>query len=426
MIDPESKQEMAEMPLEARLSFIDRAQSNTEWINAKAIAEEIGIYDRWVYRTVNDFGIQSEVRISDGVEIAMYPPWTVDILREELHWREHLRELPEELNVGEIAENIGRSYGWTRKTLEKIDAKPVRKKVPVRYGKRYLKELRYISMAVPLDDGWYNLRQLVELTGQDREWIERRISEAGCMSMDRRSALTGRVHEYFPPEALSIITNAMAERATAAGEWMTVSGMAKRIGRNEKWVSSRVGRYEESSAMRQDDMGVTRTHYPPSVFFELEAESERNKQLPVRGDHLNIHEVARLAGHGTEWAKHRLPKIGIEPELRKDRKGRAQLCYPPSTVQLLIDYEKENHHGSEMITSETIWERQVSVGSLRSQIRLQQTLDKELRNNGVLDTDNERASIKSNIEALRRELKLATQRVYMLEAKVYQQLEDEE
>lgn len=417
MTDPESEEAKSGIPLEARMSFIDRAQSNTVWINAKAIAEDIGIYDRWVYRTVKDLGIQSEIKVTDGVEIAMYPPWTVDVLREELHWREHLKELPDELSIGEMAESLGRSYGWTQKTLDTSEQQPIRKRGPVKYSKQALKELRHISMAVPLDDGWYNLRQLVELTGQDREWIERRLVDAGYGPSERRSALTGRVHDHFPPQSLSAVTNAMAERAAAAGEWMTVLGIAKRIGRNEKWVKARVGGYQELSQMRQDDMGVTRTHYPPSVLEALETESERNRLLPERGDYLNIHEVARLAGHATEWAEKKLASLGIEPELRKDGKGRAQLCYPPSTVQLLIDYERENPgRGGENI-SETIWDVVIAIGSLRSQIRLKQSVKEELIRSGVASTSEERQVIGSEIKKLRQQLSRATQRLYTLEAK---------
>lgn len=422
MADPEAQQHKSVIPLEARMSFINRTEVNLEWVNTKTIAADIGTYDRWVYRAVRELGIQSETKMVDGVELAAYPHWTIDILRDELHWREHLRELPDELTVSDMAESLGRSFGWTQKRLEEIEAKPVRKSGPAKYGKRFLKELRHVSMAVPLDEGWYNLRQIVELTGQDREWIERRILEAGYEPMERRSALTGKIHDYFPRKVLDVVTSAMVERAAAAGEWMTINGMAKRLGRNDKWVNVRINAYIEAGEMRQDDMGVTRAHYPPSVFHDLSAESEHLKQLPERGDYLNVHEVARLAGHGTAWAEKILTQLSIEPELRKDGKGRAQRSYPPSTVQLLIDYEQENLKPENEVTFSDVWSKQVSVASLQSQIRLKQGLDKALKQNGVLDTDDERLSIASEINRLRSELRLAAQRLYRLETKVSQQV----
>jgi hypothetical protein len=421
MADSEALQHTSDIPLEARMSFINQTQVNLEWVNAKTIASDIGIYDRWVYRTIKELGIQSEMKLVDGVELAAYPHWVVDVLREELRWREHLSELSDELNVSDIAESLGRSFGWTQKTLEEIDAKPVRKNGPLKYGKRFLKELRHVSMAVPLDNGWYNLGQIIALTGQDRKWIERRILEAGYESMERRSALTGKIHDYFPRKVLDVVTSAMVERAAAAGEWMTVTGIATRLDRNEKWVIARMNAHRESGEMRQDDMGVTRLHYPPSVFLELNAESESLKQLPERGDYLNIHEVARLAGHGTVWAEKILSQLKIEPELRKDRIGRAQLSYPPATVQRMIDYERENKKSEKTVTFNDIWSMQVSVASLQSQIRLKQGVDKALKQYGVLDTDSERQSVTSDINRLRRELKLASQRLYRLEVKVDQQ-----
>jgi len=60
--------------LEARISFIDHDESKSSWINAKAIAEEIEIYDRWLYGTIRNLGIQSEIRDIDGDAVAAYPP----------------------------------------------------------------------------------------------------------------------------------------------------------------------------------------------------------------------------------------------------------------------------------------------------------------------------------------------------------------
>jgi hypothetical protein len=131
--------------------------------------------------------------------------------------------------------------------------------------------------------------------------------------------------------------------------------------------------------------------------------------------------VARLAGHGTVWAEKILSQLKIEPELRKDRIGRAQLSYPPATVQRMIDYERENKKSEKTVTFNDIWSMQVSVASLQSQIRLKQGVDKALKQYGVLDTDSERQSVTSDINRLRRELKLASQRLYRLEVKVDQQ-----
>lgn len=421
MTSPEIRQDKPGIPLEARMSFINWTQVNLEWVNAKTIASDIGTNDRWIFRTVKEFGIQSEVKIVDGVKMSAYPHWTIDILREELQWREHVRELPDELGVTEIAESLGRSIGWTQKTLDGIEARPIRKSGPARYGKRHLKELRHISMAVPLDDGWYNLRQLSELTGQDRDWVERRVLEAGCEPMERRSALTGRIYDYFPQEALDAVKRAIDERAPPAGEWITVAGMAYRLNRGEKWVLARIAAFGDMSEMRQDDNGVPRTHYPPFVLSNLGAESEGLKQLPERGDYLNIHEIARSAGHATPWAEKLLSQLGIEPELRKDRRGRVQVSYPPSTVQLLLDHENENRTHEKGVTFNDIWDLQIAVGSLKSQIRLKQGLDKALKQHGVSDTDGERQLISEDLGRLRHELKLAALRLYRLEAKADQQ-----
>ncbi|MDB5183634.1 MAG: hypothetical protein JWO07_315 [Candidatus Saccharibacteria bacterium] len=416
MTDPKPKFPLPEIPLEARLSYMDDTQDNGSWANAMLISEELGIYDRWVYRTVKEIGIKPEIKKgSDGLEIAMYPPWTVGVLRDELEWRQKFYELPDQMSVTMIAENLGRSYGWTQKTLNEIDARIMRRPRSqfdgTMYSKGELRKLRHITMEVPLDEGWYNMHQLYELTGADKDWITNRLREAGCESMLRRSALTGRVLDHYPREALDIILASMVERASAGGDWMTAWGIAKSLGRNEKWVYARTPAYEEASEIRQDDNGVSRIHYPPSVVQLLREESEGNKQYPDREDYLNVHEVARLAGHGTEWAEERLAILGIEPELRKDKKSRVQKSYPPSTVDLLKEYEKANPKKPIEITDDDIDEARTIAAILRSRVAAKAAVKKEMIARRIKLQDPERQRNQAELHQLRKELKVADQRV---------------
>lgn len=419
--DVEFIESRAEISIEARMSFIDRTQSNKVWINSKAIAEALGIYDRWVYRTVKELGIPSEIKNVDGTELAMYPPWTLDVLREELHWRQHIRDLPNELTIMEIAESLGRSRGWTEKNLEMIDIKPLRKGPRVKYGKGALKKLRHVSMEVPLDDGWFNLNQLVDFSSSDREWIINRLKEAGYEPMLRRSSLTGRVLDHYEPQAFDSLIAARSERANPAGDWVTVYAIAQALERNVKWVSARIGQFSKLAAPRQDDNGVTRIHYPPEVLRSLQEESIQIKLYPERGDYLNIHQVARRAGHATPWAEEVLNKLGIEPELRRDKKERLQSCYSPEVVNKLVEYERDNPQ-EKSITLEDLWLARVVVGSLRSKIRMKRKIDAALVQHGVPKSDNERQQLVTEITMLKKELKPAQLRLYRLEDKASGQM----
>lgn len=419
--NPETSEQKVEVSLEARLSFVDRNQQNMVWLNPLAIAKKLDTNDRWVGRMVKELGISPEVGnvVVNGKEITttVYPPWTLDILREELHWRQYIRDLPRELTIADLSDSLGRSRGWTEKNIEIIGAKPVRKRPHPLYGKSALKELRHISMAVPLDDGWFNLNQLVDFTGADRAWIINRLNEAGHEPVLRRSSLTGRVLDYYAPQAIDSLVVARSERAVPAGDWVTAYAIAQAIDRSQNWVITHVGQFNKMPEPRQDDNGVTRIHYPPEVLQVLQELSDQLTHYPEKGDYLNIHQVARRSGHATPWAEEVLRKLGIEPEVRKDKKDRLHSYYPPEVVNILVEYEKDNPQ-EKLVTPEELWKARVAVGSLRAKIRLKRKTDKALAQHGVPKSNSDREEIESDICELQKELKPAKQRLYRLENKL--------
>jgi len=282
-----------EIPLDARVSFVDHAASIASWKNVKKIAEEIGTNDQWVYRAVKEFGIRPEVHRIDGLDVSVYPPWTSGVLSEELRWRDNFRELPSELSVSDMAEILGRSRRWTQYTLEEIGATPVPDLPLPRYGKAILQDLRHICMAVPLDQGWYNLTELVELVGADYRWITSRLIREGVESTLRRSSRTGRVYDYYPPHALRLLLIEKQKRPKPAGDWLTERGIATAIGRSKKWVSARIESFREYAEPLQDDNGVTRIHYPPEVLNALKDESERStvRRLSNAAQRLSVTQI---------------------------------------------------------------------------------------------------------------------------------------
>jgi hypothetical protein len=336
------------VPLENRIAHLGlNIEPIAAWLTPTAIAESIGSHTRWVKSTSERFGITPNEELApDGRGlVTRYPPLTLELMQDEWQWWQNYLQLDKRLSSNRIAEFVGRSLGWTNKTLEELDVKPTRMKTSYKalvYPRQVVRTLREINLSTPLDDGWYTLRGLVEQSGQDREWIERQLTKANVPGETRRSALTGRLFIYYPPEACEIINSAIDERPPAGGEWRTAEAMASLIPRSESWIKLRIKkRYHEFAEMRQDDHAVGRLHYPPFVVDELLAEAKELESFPAADGYLTSSALARKVGKSTLWVMNRIPKLDIEPEQRRDLKDRIQYHYPPDTVERLISLPED-------------------------------------------------------------------------------------
>ena len=332
---------------ESRLSLAEHDEhddsSGTSWLLASEIASKLNIYDRWVYRAVKEFSIETEVRYSPvvGYELPSYPPTTLPILKAELDWQRAYRDLDKLLIKSQIVELVGRSYGWTAIILDSLGVKPDRidvyeNKEHHYYHKRVIKNIRRINMTFPFDDGWFNLGQLSEL-GYDREWAEKRLLEAGLQPKIRRSALTGKLLWYYDPVSPNVLEAAVKNRPPAAGDWLTAEAITDYVGRNFKWVKLRLKQYEDTNGERQDDNAVPRMHYPFHVAAALKVEAETIAAYETQGDLLTFSDLRRITGKSGLWLKNRLPLTNIEPIQRQDGKQRLRPMYPSDVLRALSE-----------------------------------------------------------------------------------------
>ena len=362
-----------DIPLDIRLTFTDSFDRHPFWLHAQQIADNIGTSDNNVQRIATFLGIPRETRQLEGGELNVFPPYTQAVVREEIVWRQTYRSLPQHIRLRTIVEQGGRSYGWTRKTIDELHIRPTRSdedngRIIELYPKGVLKVLRKINMAVPMDDGWYTLKHLVDYTGADREWIARRLTDA----TRRRSSLTGKILNYYPPESVHNLLEQIAARPEFGADWLTVNAITSMIGRpaNGRWVNKQLAPFVNLAVEKQDDHGVTRLHYAPQIVELLRAESERQLALPERGDYLSLKQVIRTIGHMQPWVETRFLALGIQPEERRDRLGRLRLYYSPSVLFALKDYEEMEARNAKS-TDEQLLESVLCIGSLKSQIKLQ-------------------------------------------------------
>ena len=362
-----------DIPIDVRLTFTDRGDQHGLWLHGKAIGDQIGTSENQVIRIANFLGIPREQN-SEG--LLVYPPYAQAVINEELQWRESYHQLPPRIRMSTIVERTGRSYVWTAKTVQELGVSPVRSelesgRVIELYAKGVLKELRQINMAVPMDDGWYNLRQLVEYTGADREWIENRLTSGER----RRSAITGKIYDYYPPESLQIVLREIADKPQPGGEWLTAYAISMRVDRSENWIRNQLEAHASLAVMRLDDNAVARPHYSPQIVRLLQQESNRRHALPEKADYLSLKEVARKLGHASLWAATRINELGISPEERIDKKGRPNYYYSPTILSVLTSYEASRQADS----TDPLLESLFCLGSLKSQLRANQAVARTLR-----------------------------------------------
>lgn len=406
--------QVGKIPLDNRTSFVQSdIADNTPWRLVAEIADRLGVNERWAQRLVKDMDIEPRMRVVGNSEIAEYPPHTEAILREERQWRETFFSLPPRLSAGRMAEVLGRSEGWVRKNLLSLEAKsyPGDRVGAHSYAKGQLHKLRQLSLETPFDDGWYTASGLVEATGYDREWILARLAEVGFEPEDRRSALTGRVLPYFPPEAVGVLVSARQELPKAGGDWLTTQAMMVLSGKSWGWLSRRLFSHIDDSELRLDDNGVKRRHFPPAVFESVIMEAKSLENFPeATAEDLSLRDLARAVGHTSMWTRERLNSLGVEPESRRDKRGRVRHYFQSSLIEVL----RQNSDASlevQRMSPEIIPEL-FAYGSLKSQVQATNQLLHILKTFGGEADKNQLSELNTNLAALRTKSRQAYREYY--------------
>ena len=333
-----------EIPLSFRLAHlgIDTAAIYPK-LTAQQIADTLGIDSNLVRRPLKKFDIEAEQMFHEHQQdyFDYYPQYTLDLIREEREWREWYLSFPERVNANQVAEAIGRSYGWATKTLSELYPKTPKQDHGHKsrlYPRVSIQKLRDITFATPPDESWPTMPRLVEFTGHDRTWVLNRLSQTSIRPENRRQAVTGREFPHYPPDAFDVLQDFMDVIPPPAGNWLTANAIEGLLGKSGNWVAKRLeDSYLSTGEPRLDDMGVERIHYPPATVQLLKDELEQLNSHEVTGDWATISTLeARLGMHAVTLTR-LMEKIEIESEIRLDLKGRPKLHFSPETQTRLAE-----------------------------------------------------------------------------------------
>ncbi len=309
-------------------------------VPVSVLASLLGLHRKQAYRYIYSLGIELETSSYEGRVAACCPVGTLTIVRNLAEQRRAEQALPDLMSIGEIADALGKSYGWTANAIKRHSFKAVKYEQrrafrTALYKKRAYKVLQNELSRHPSEEVGYNLAQLVLLTGFDRDWIVNRMKESSWAPQLRQSPLTGKVLVFYPPETVKYLQSLTTH--PAAGSWLTAEAIIAATRKSVNWTMSRLRQPHIAALaeMRLDAQKVPRLHYPPSVLAQLEQEAKALEAFPKAGDWLLPHQIARKLGRSKLWVNNRLQLLEVTTEQRRDGKGRVKEHYPPGTIERL-------------------------------------------------------------------------------------------
>lgn len=312
----------------------------TEWLPSHVINEAIpDVGRRRIYRLLGSLSITSTEADFKGKTLPCYPPLTTEILSEEFAFKDFYAELPERVNITQIAEAIGRSWSWTNARIEQLGLKQVTLEPgwgrPSRmFHRTAVKKLRDDALELPYDLRWQNVGNIALQTGEDPQWIIRVFDELGIEPQVRRSALTGKSLVSYPVETVKHLQSVRQGLSEAPRGYATENSIAVLTGRNYKWVKIRLENAHELAEVYLDSRGARRVHYPPQVVEALIDESQtlaEASEVDV-SDFLLFSEIAELSGKSKGWLRKHLPTIDVPTKEGLDGKNRLKTFYHLSVL----------------------------------------------------------------------------------------------
>lgn len=336
------------VPLASRIahlvSYIDiethtHGELNTEYY----IGKQIGAPVSWVKKRALEIGLEVVPSNFDPDDIPhnVYPSPSLELLREELRWDHEIAKLDAEVKVGEFARLLGKTEEWSMKYASELGF--LVNYVPSESGGRArmlprvaLGQLRHLILMFPPQEDWLTENEVSMVTGREPEWLTTHLGRVGIITQQRWSNLTGKLLHFYPPETEEAYLRMKRELPPPAGNWLSATGIARKIAMTDEWTTARLREINDSTAeTRLNDINVPRLHYSPATVAVVEHIAETAKAVPEIGDWYSISGLSRAINMSDSWVARRLPYIASSPQLRRDSTYRVFAHYPPEALDEL-------------------------------------------------------------------------------------------
>ena len=335
---------MTPVPFENRVEYLsDFVKPHAKRETIEHIAKALGVSVGRAERMAEEVGAVSS---PDHHGVMKYEHFTREIIEEELEWQRLYDQLDEYVSAGMLAYHLAKSKKWIREHSYGAGIYPERRVGPAgrvidTYPKIALPMLRTILLHTPPANDWYTTTEVETILGRTKEWIDTAVAEYGLQTERRISALAHRETPHYPEETLKAL-HKISQETKPAGEWLTETQIAEKLGKSNSWVNLRLQDYEGVAEERLDDASRRRVHYSPEVIEVLRNEADG---LPeVAGDWLTANGIAKHLKVTKDWVDARIGAYQELGELRLYTGGKqAQkeaMHYPPEVLNGLKELKE--------------------------------------------------------------------------------------
>lgn len=242
-------------------------------ISAYAIAEYLAKSEVWVRRTAYNLAVYPEQRWENNRWVFLYPKEVLLMLRTVIL---HTPPANDFYAIDEAVALVGKSREWIARAVElneldwEVRLLSVSHKDAVHYPKETIDVLCALAAELPPPAGnWLTVTQMGVAVSRTKEWVRAHLGEQ-LYAAEPRIGDNMKVEGHFPPETLQYLKGIIAELPPYADDWVTVWGIATKLGRSVPWVQNHISEYDDCAELRLTNRGNRPLmHYPPEVLAAL-------------------------------------------------------------------------------------------------------------------------------------------------------------
>ncbi len=256
-----------------------------DWLCLEDIARVLGRVKStpWVEARLKElFPNDSEIRMgrSKRQDLPHYPPHVVEVLRK---LQEEGKPADDWVSIPQLTKLTGKSEPWVRKQLEENFPTSSEMRIgewvlpSAHYPPGVAEVIKQIADQFPPAGDWKTIRGMAVALGRSEKWVRTHVEGTSREKLAEARVGTGNIiAPHYPPELLDELQRESGPPVPSAGNWLTPTQIAEKLGRDQGWVQYKLKLGlkipgEKRYAMTNSGRRIL-PHYPPSVLETLRKE----------------------------------------------------------------------------------------------------------------------------------------------------------
>jgi hypothetical protein len=297
----------APIPFQNRVdSLHDYFTLNPGLILLPEIVKELGIDSRYAKRYAEIVG--AETVGEDEHRLPIYEPFTLEVIREELAWREKTQSLKPLLSLQALTHVMTRSRSWVGRNCNALSIYPkpgmINGRMVPLYPKSAVNDLRRLELQIAPAHHHYSISELQDLTGKGHRWIEKTFQLKGVQPEWRENVTTREAGWHYRREYLEILEGVLNTLPPPAGVLLGVEEMSEKSGVSKDRLRNII---TESPALAQKGLNIQSRE---SIVFSAEGERYVMEELalPIHERFYTYEDIAARALRSVHWVRGKAEK----------------------------------------------------------------------------------------------------------------------